>query len=163
MKALGFSDSDYAGCKESRKSTSAFIFLIAGGPVGWKSKKQTCVATSSCEAEYIACCLATKEAIWLSRIMSDLLCRKECYPISIGVDNNGAIHMANNVVVNDRSKHISIQYHFVREAVRQGQISLRRESSGTQLADPLTKPLDRVMHQRLTQLQGIQNLTDIGS
>ena len=155
LKPLGYSDSDYAGCKESRKSTSAFIFLLSGGAVSWKSKKQTCVATSSCEAEYVACCLATKEAIWLSRIVSDILCSEICHPISIGVDNNGAIDMAYNAVINDRSKHISVQYHFVRESLSQNLVTLRKESSTSQLADPLTKPLDRVLHQRMTRLQGI--------
>ena len=67
-----YADADWAGCRETRKSASGIVFLVAGGAVCWKSKKQTCVATSTCEAEYIACCLAAKEAIWLSRLLADL-------------------------------------------------------------------------------------------
>ena len=155
IEPIGYSDSDYAGCKESRKSTSAYIFLIAGGAVSWKSKKQTCIATSSCEAEYIALCFAAKEAIWLSRIVQDIRSLDKSKAISIGVDNEGAIVMANNAVINDRSKHISVQYHFVREAVKNSQITLRREPSHNQLADPLTKPLARILHSKHSKAQGI--------
>ena len=118
IEAIGFSDSDYAGCKETRKSTSAYIFLIAGGAISWKSKKQSCVATSSCEAEYISSCLSSKEAIWLSRVISDILGETQTKHISIGVDNRVAIDVAKNETINEKSKHISVQYHFVRNAVQ---------------------------------------------
>ena len=72
INALGYSDSDFVGCPIERKYTSGYIFLIAGGAVSWKSKKQTIDATSSSEAEYIASCAASKEAIWLSRLISEL-------------------------------------------------------------------------------------------
>ena len=68
----GFSDANWAGCRNSRKPTSGFVFLIAGRAVSWRSKKQTCVATSTCQAEFIALCLAAKESIWISRLLADL-------------------------------------------------------------------------------------------
>ncbi len=72
LKPIGYTDSDWGGCRETRKSTSGYVFMIAGGPVCWRSKKQSIVATSSCEAEYIASCSAAKEAVWLSRLIADI-------------------------------------------------------------------------------------------
>ena len=155
LVAEGFSDADWAGCQNSRKSTSGFVFLVAGGAVSWKSKKQTCVSTSTCEAEYIAMCLAAKESIWLSRLLADLLNKNPPQPIVLGVDNNGAIDTAKNASINHRNKHIDIQYHFVREAYKSNLIELKHVSSESQVADSLTKPLDRQLFNRLTMLQGL--------
>ena len=151
----GYSDSDHAGCTETRKSTSGYVFLACGGAVSWRSKKQTSVATSSCEAEYIASCLASKEAIWLTRLQSDLIERPVDNPLPISIDNEGTIDLASNSIINDRSKHIDIQYHFIRECINQKKISLYSCSSKENSADPLTKPLDRVKHSYLTEKQGV--------
>ena len=115
----GFSDADWAGCHATRKSTSGVIFLLAGGAISWKSKRQTCVSTSTCEAEYIALCLATKEAIWLARLISDICDYKIPQVVSIGVDNQGTIDTGENSSINQRNKHIDVQYHFVRDAVQE--------------------------------------------
>ena len=131
----GFSDADWAGCKISRKSTSGFLFIIAGGAVSWRSKKRTCVATSTCEAEYIAKCMAVKESIWLSRLLSDLENNPEPSPIVLGVDNNGAIETAKNASVNQRNKHIDLQSHFVRDAYKSNLIALEHVGSEDQIAD----------------------------
>lgn len=121
MDVNGFSDSDYAGCIDDRKSTSGFMFTISGGAMSWKSKKQTNIAASTCEAEYMACCSATKEAVWLSRLVSDIL-QQPIQPISPGIDNDDTIYLANNPAINERSKHIDIQYHFVRECVQKSKV-----------------------------------------
>ncbi len=157
LETKGFSDADWAGCRVSRKSTSGFVFLVAGGAVSWRSKKQTCVATSTCEAEYIAMCMACKESIWLSRLFSDLKNSQKPEPITLGVDNNGAIDTAKNAIVNQRNKHIDLQYHFVRNAQQTNQIKLQHVTSENQLADSLTKPLDRILFSKLTIAQGICN------
>lgn len=151
----GFSDADWAGCKLTRKSTSGLIFIIAGGAVCWKSKKQTCVATSTCEAEYIALCLATKEAIWLSRLVADIKQSSAPEIIGIGVDNDGAIDTGKNSSVNQRNKHIDIQYHFVRDSVQSNLVRLLQVNTEEQLADPFTKPLDRVSFEKLRSGQGL--------
>ena len=109
----GFSEADWAGCKTTRNSTSGADFLIAGGAVSWRSKKQTCVATSKCEAEYIASSDATKEAIWLSRLVADLTLPTQLRIVDICEDNDGAIASAENASVNTRNKHVDIKYHFV--------------------------------------------------
>ncbi len=151
----GFSDADWAGCRNSRKSTSGFVFLVSGGAVSWRSKKQTCVATSTCEAEYIAMCMATKESIWLSRLLADLLNTTEPQPIILGVDNNGAIETAKNASVNQRNKHIDLQYHFVRQAHQSNLIKLHHVNSEDQVADCMTKPLDRQLFTKCVTAQGI--------
>eukprot|EP00171_Calliarthron_tuberculosum_P022843 IDg22843t1 len=154
--SIGYSDSDWAGCVETRKSTEGFVFLLSGGAVSWRSKKQTVVATSSCEAEYISVCSATKEAIWLSQLISCLQGHKLPTPMTILVDNQGAIASAHNWSINARNKHIGIRYHFVREAVANNQVKISYCSASDQLADPLTKPLNRILQEKLCSRMGLQ-------
>ena len=143
-KVLGYSDSDYAGCTTERKSTSGYVFILAGGAISWKSKKQSLVATSSCEAEYIASCAAAKEAIWISRLIAELQKQGTPYPITIRVDNNGARDLASNAAINERTKQIDVKYHFVRECAQKGTIIIERCDTHDQVADSLTKPLERI-------------------
>ena len=118
----GYCDSDYASCVVNRRSTSGFSFHLAGGAVSWRSKQQTSTAASSVEAEYIAMCAATKQALWLSRLLSDLSGRPEKFVIKVKVDNEGAISLSKNTVDNDRTKHIDVQYHFTREKVERREV-----------------------------------------
>lgn len=152
---IGYSDSDYAGCRVSRKSTSGYVFLLAGAAISWKSKKQSVVATSSCEAEYVAICLAAKEAIWLARLIVDLGEKKKSTGVPLRVDNNGASSLAKNPTINERTKHIDVQYHFVRQCNQKGLISIERCDTRNQVADTLTKPLQRISHEKLSQMQGL--------
>ena len=114
LEAIGYSDSDNAGCTLDRKLTSGYIFLLAEGAIKWKSKKLSIVATSSNEAEYIANCMASKDAVWLSRLMAYLHVEDKKLPITIHIDNNGAKTIAHNATVNDRIMHSDVQYHYVR-------------------------------------------------
>jgi len=153
----GYSDSDWAGCRNSRKSTSGYIFLVAGGAVSWRSKRQTCVALSSCEAEYVAMCLATRESIWLSRLLCDLRNQDQPKIAALGVDNDGSIDTAQNTAINQRNKHIDLQYHFVRDAVQSKRIRLEQCDSQNQMADPMTKPLDRILFEKLRSVRSNLN------
>ena len=87
-------------------------------------------------------CMAVKESIWLSRLLSDLQNTREPKPIVLRIDNNGAIETAKNASVNQRNKHIDLQYHFVRDAYKSNLIGLRHVGSEDQIADSLTKPQD---------------------
>ncbi len=149
VELKGYSDSDWAGCRKSRKSTSGYVFTLVGGAISWRSKRQTCVALSSCEAEYIAACLATRESIWLSNVLSNLTNQTATQCVSLSVDNDGAIDTAKNTSINQRNKHIDLQYHFVRDAVQSQLIRLDRCDSQDQAADPHTKPLDRMLFEKL--------------
>ena len=110
--------------------------------ISWCSKQQTSVALSSMEAEYMAACAASQEAIWLRRLLRELggLFTK---PFTIFEDNQSCIHLSKNQGDFPRSKHIDMRYHFVREQVEQGEIILRKIDTKQNLADVFTKPLDR--------------------
>ena len=138
-----YCDSDWAGCGESRKSTEGYAFLFTGGGISWRSKKQSVVALSSCESEYISTCTAAKEAIWLSNVLSGLLGTETPLPINLLVDNQGSISSSQNMAINSRNKHIDIRYHFIREAVESKKITLSYCPTSEQIADILTKPLLR--------------------
>ena len=116
-----------------------------GPPVSWKSQKQATVALSSCEAEYMALCAATKEAKFLDMVMSDFIPGSIMFrPIEINVDNTGAIALGKNNMVTKRSKHIDIRYHFTRQCFNDGLVNFAHIKTELNVADALTKPLCRV-------------------
>lgn len=138
----GYADADWAGDTTDRKSTSGYVFFLFGCPVSWVSKKQTSVAKSSTEAEYLALSLAASEACWLRNICSDF-----CIDIPHVVmyeDNMSTISLCNNEWKHGRLKHVDIHYHFIREKVRDKVIKLNYISSSEQIADICTKPLPAV-------------------
>jgi hypothetical protein len=111
----GYSDSDWGGDKETRRSTTGYTFLMAGAAICWKSRRQVTVAGSTVEAEYMALADATKEALWLRSFLGELKVIDLDLPTRILVDNEGSIHLAKNPLLSDRSKHIDIRHHFIRE------------------------------------------------
>jgi hypothetical protein len=112
----GFSDSDLAGCLDSRKSISGVLFFLGESPISWQSSKQKVVAMSSCEAEYIAAATAACQAVWLARVLAEILGTKISKPM-LRVDNKSAISLTKNHVHHDRSKHIELKYHAIRDYV----------------------------------------------
>ena len=149
---IAYSDSDWGGCTINRKSTSGYVFLMAGGAVSWKSRKQGCVALSSSEAEYMALCAAVKESIWLSNIFRSITASEEYEPICINVDNQGSINMARNDVSGTRTKHIDIQYHFVRDSLDKNLYTMQYCPTSEMAADLLTKPLPRLLLHKFKDL-----------
>ena len=103
---IGYSDADWGGDLDSRHSTAGNLFLMAGGPISWSSKKQSVVALSTSEAEYIALCLATQEAVWIRTLLTELLVPVQ--PVMIMEDNQAAIAIAKNPVAHARTEHIDI-------------------------------------------------------
>ena len=163
LELNGYSDSDWAGDLGDRKSTGGFVFLMSSGPVSWSSRKQTIVAASSCEAEYISLSTASKEAIWLRRLVCDILRTapaaaltiKSKESTSLRSDNQGAIALAHNESINRRNKHIDIAYHFVRDAVKREEVRLEYVPTTNMVADILTKPLGRVLFERFCSSMGV--------
>ena len=123
-----------------RHSTTGNLFMMSGAAIAWSSKKQLVVALSTTEAEYVALSAATQEAVWLSRLLSDIKAPPQT-PILIKEDNQGTIAIARNPVSHSRTKHIDIKFHYVREALEDGIIDLIYCPTEKMTADILTKPL----------------------
>ena len=151
----GYSDADWAGDLDDRHSTSGNLFVMTGGAVSWMSKKQATVALSTTEAEYVALCSATQEAIWLRRLLGDLDGDLVNGPTRILGDNQGAIAIGQNPVAHARTKHIDIKHHFVREAIHMGTIHLQYCSTTEMVADLLTKPLCKGQFEKLRESMGM--------
>jgi hypothetical protein len=139
----GYTDADWAGSVADRKNTSRCCFILGSTMISWQSRKQSSVALSTAEAKYIAACFASCEAIWLRKLLTGLF-DLEMEATTILCDNRSCIKMTENPVFHDRSKHIEILYHYIRDMVQRGALKLLYISTDEQVADVLTKPLSRV-------------------
>ena len=150
IQIVGYSDSDW-GSSEDRKSISGYCFQLndQSSFISWKSKKQATVALSSCEAEYIALTHCIQEAKFIKQLLTDLSFQSD---ITISVDNQGAIKLAQNPVFHERSKHIDIRHHFIRDEIASGNVKLVYVHTSENLADIFTKP---VIHSKLLSSSSI--------
>ena len=123
LDLYAFSDFDWASCYSTCVSTSGFYFMLGSAFISWLSKKQLIVATSSCEVEYRATFTAMVECVWLRRLMADLDVGQDS-PTTIFTNSPGALAVAKNLVSHARTKHIEVHYHYVRERLSAGEISL---------------------------------------
>ncbi|KAK8933850.1 hypothetical protein KSP39_PZI015291 [Platanthera zijinensis] len=139
----GYTDSDWGGDKEDRKSTSGYVFLLGSKAISWSSRKQKIVALSSAEAEFVAACSAACEGIWLQKLLKDLSPSRAEVPVRIWCDNIAAIGIGKNPVFHNRTKHIDLRYHFLKELIETKQVELIYCPTSKQLADIMTKPLPR--------------------
>ena len=158
-ECVGFSDSDWGGDLDDRKSTSGYLFQLGGTAISWRSKKQTCVALSTAEAEYMALASAAQEAMWLRQLTIDL--KNE--PVSATVifeDNQSAICIAKNPQFHGRSKHIAIKYHFIRDQVENNNVELRYCRTNDMIADMLTKGLNGEQFAKLRHMAGVREMID---
>ena len=149
----GSTDADWAGDPETRRSTSGYIITLGGAPVSWRSSRQKCLATSSCEAEYVAACAASQDLVWLRRVLDELGFVQEG-PSILFEDNQGCIRHAKNQTDHGRMKHIDVKKFFVRELVQAGEIELRYIPTEEMPADIMTKALGRLKFGRCRQLAG---------
>lgn len=152
---VGFADADWAADIADRKSVSGYLFQVFGNTVSWSSKKQTTVATSSSEAEYVALSAAAAEAIWLAGLLGDLG-MKTVKPVPIFEDNRGCIGMAKNLE-SKRAKHIDIKHHFVRDHIATGDLTVEPVPTLDQLADIFTKALDAGRFEALRKKLGVDD------
>ena len=154
---LGYSDSDFAGDLEDRKSTTGVVYFLGKSLVTWASQKQKIVALSSCEADYVAAAAAACQGVWLSRLIADLLATKEM-PVKLLMDNMSAIALSKNPVHHDRSNHIDTKYHFIRDCIEEGKVKVDHVGTAAQLADIFTKSLGRV---RFVELRGALGVVQV--
>ncbi|KAI3735667.1 hypothetical protein L6452_15175 [Arctium lappa] len=154
----GYSDSDFAGCKLDRKSTTGGCQLLGGKLVSWTSKKQNSVSTSTAEAEYVAAGSCCSQILWMRNQLLDYDLQLSKIPIYC--DSTSAIAIANNPVLHSKTKHIEIRYHFIRDHVMNGDIELHFIPTDFQLADIFTKPLDETRFNFLISELGMLNLEE---
>jgi hypothetical protein len=137
----GYCDSDYAGDLDGRKSTTGWIFTKNGGPISWQSKLQSVVAQSTCEAEYYGAGSATKEALWLRKMLKDF--GQPVPSIKISTDNQASLSLLKHGALSPATKHIDVVYHAVRDSVIRGHVEFKHISTHEMVADFLTKALPR--------------------
>ncbi|KAJ8107603.1 hypothetical protein ONZ43_g6683 [Nemania bipapillata] len=163
----GWTDADWGGDLDTRRSTSGYIFNLGSGAISWSSKLQQTTALSTCEAEYRGTTNAAKEAMWLSRLYSELNTShggkttkvpREPSAVVIYSDNQGSIALAKNPTQHNRNRHIDIQAHFIREQVEQGTILLEWVRTEDMIADGLTKPLPKDMFEKFREALGLQKI-----
>ncbi|CAL9028826.1 unnamed protein product [Prunus brigantina] len=157
---VGYTDSDYAGDIDDRKSTSGHTFLLNSGAVSWSSKKQQIVTLSSTEAEYVAAAASSCQAMWLMKIF-EVLGDAQKGPTTIYCDNMSTIKLSRNPVMHGRSKHIDVRFHFLRDLCSDGKIVLEYCKSGEQVADILTKPLKQPAFEKLRSMMGMCSFRSI--
>lgn len=134
-----YCDADYAGNTDNRRSTTGYVFILHGGAITWSSRQQPTVAASTTEAEYMAAAAATKEALWLRKLLTDLGHTTDT--IAICADNQSAIKLLKNPIFSPRSKHIDVIWHFARERVARKEITFTYTKTDHMVADALTKPV----------------------
>ena len=141
----GYVDSDWAGCPDSRRSTSGYVLVLNGAAVAWKSKRQSVVALSSAEAEFVAASAMVQEVIYIRRFLENLGFPQKL-PTVVYEDNRTCVAWSEGSVGgSDRAKHIDLREHFVHDAVQRGSLKLRPIASASNVADLLTKPLSPVV------------------
>ncbi|KAA8521614.1 hypothetical protein F0562_012287 [Nyssa sinensis] len=157
MNLTAYTDADWARCPDYRRSTNAYLIYSGSNLISWSSKKQPTVARSSTEAEFKAIANATTEVIWVQHLCRDLGINLTT-PSTILCDNLGAIYLSSNPLFHARTKHVEIDFHFIRDRVFYKSLAVLFVSSKDQLADVLTKPLTTA---RFTTLYSSLRLTDL--
>eukprot|EP00253_Pinus_taeda_P027870 PITA_27870 len=154
---IGYSDSDFNGDKETGLSTSGYAMSLGSGAVSWRSCKQFVPIDSTTEAEYVATTKATKEILWLRKILEDLQV-KQVQSTPLMIDNTSAIKLAKNPKFHDRTKNINTKYHLIRHHVEAKTIHLRHCSTNEKIVDIFTKALGREKLERFRMMLGLINI-----
>lgn len=149
LQPVVYSDANWAGDSKSAKSTSGAVLLINSMTISWASRKQTTVALSTMEAEYVAACTAVQDCIGIRQLLEELQLLRKDIPILLRVDNQSAIKSMENAVSSQRTRHLSIKYHFVRDAIMNKDVKVEYCPTQQQIADLFTKATDRIIHDRL--------------
>ena len=150
-----YADADWAGNKETRRSTTGYVALLTGIAISWVSKHQISVAQFSCEAEYIATLEAVKEAVWIGPFLEEFH-QTRIYPIPLYCDNKGAIALAKNPENHQRTKHIDVRYHYIREKEEDGTIAIKYLPTEQMIADGFTKSLPSTQQRSFAESLGLE-------
>ncbi|CAL2266202.1 unnamed protein product [Prunus armeniaca] len=157
---IGYYDSDWSGSEEDMKRTSGYAFSFGSGVFSWASVKQHSVALSTAEAEYVSAAEATSQAIWLRFVLEDFG-EEQTTATTLFCDNTSAIAMSKNPVFHQRSKHIRRKFHFIRDAIQDGEIDLIYCKGEEQIADIFTKALPKDRFSYLRSLLGVKSVSNL--
>ena len=152
-----FCDADWASCPNTRRSVTGYLIKFGSSPVSWKSKKQSTISRSSAEAEYRSLASTVAEIVWLVGLLTALNV-KIPLPVPLHCDSKSAIQIASNPIFHERTKHIDIDCHFIRERIHTELISLHHLCTSEQQADILTKGLVFRQHSYLLSKLGMKNI-----
>ena len=164
LEIIRYFDSDFVRCQDRRRSTSGYIYLLAGGAISWKNIKQTLIAPSTLAAEYIACYEASNQGIWLRNFVTGLqivdgierLLRLYC-------DNKSTVLYSNNNRSSSKSKHIDIKFLIVKERIQVGQLFIDYIGTNSMIADQLTKGVSpKVIHKHVAHM-GVVLFDDVSA
>ena len=161
-RLIGYSDSDWGGCKEDLKSTTGYCFSLGSAIFSWQTSKQATIAQSTAEAEYMAMCAAANQSVWLKRLLEYLMFNDQV-GVPIYCDSQSTIAIGINPVQHRRTKHIQIKYHVVREYEKNGDIQLQYCKGEEQMADIFTKALGGKMFEKFRDQLGLINKMTSGS
>jgi hypothetical protein len=142
LEIVGYSDSDFAGCLDTDRSTSGYVFKFAGGAISWSSSKQTVMTSFTMYAEFVACYETVGQAMWLKKFVPGLRVIDNIErPLKLYCDNEPAVLYIHNNKKTKAAKHINIRFYVVKEKIQDQTISLEHISIKKMIADPLTKGL----------------------
>ncbi|MGN7093129.1 Ty1/Copia family ribonuclease HI, partial [Bacillus safensis] len=176
QQLVGYSDSDYAMDKTDRISILGNVFMMASCPVSWSSKKQKSVATSTMEAEYMAMCQAAKQSQWLAQLLREMgygkyigcnqyqptVKEEQSFvigsPVKLFGDNQASLSLVRDAHTHERSKHIDVAYHYVRDLYRRNRINVEFIGTRDMVADGFTKPLPKPDFARFISQLGLTNI-----
>eukprot|EP00253_Pinus_taeda_P010442 PITA_10442 len=158
---VGFTDSDWAGDPDDRKSTAVYVFTLGSGPITWACKKQDAISLSSAEAEYRGAVEASKEALWLRQILSEFGFEQQ-HPTTLWCDNQSAIQLCKDPVQHQRSKHIELHMHFIRKLIHDHVLEVQYCSTDDQVAGIFTKALTEAKFTKLRYMLGVQEVVTKG-
>jgi hypothetical protein len=156
---IGYSDSDYAGCKIDRKSTPGTCQLLGRSLISWSSKKQNFVALSTVEAKYVSAGSCCAQLLWIKQTLLDCGVKFDCIPLLC--DNESAVKIVTDPVQHKRTKRIDICHHFLRDHVSKGDIVMESVRTDDQLADIFTKPLDETHFCKLKSELNVIDLSNV--